>query len=63
MDRVEVVSVSDVVTTPAGAFKDCVKTKETSKVEKGSEYKGYAKGVGMVVDGKLKLVKYGFIAR
>ena len=59
MDRAEVVSVSETLKTPAGDFKDCVKTKETTPLEKGTEYKIYARGVGLVKDGELHLVKYG----
>ena len=59
MDRAEVVSVSETLKTPAGEFKNCVKTKETTPLEKGTEYKLYARGVGLVKDGELHLVKYG----
>ena len=59
MDRAEVVSVSETLKTPAGEFKNCVKTKETTPLEKGTEYKIYAPGVGLVKDGELHLVKYG----
>ena len=57
MDRAEVVSVSEIVKTPVGEFKDCIKTEETSALEKGKEYKLYAPGVGLVQDAKLKLTK------
>ena len=59
MDRAEIVSVTETVKTPAGTFKNCVKTKETTPLEKGTEYKLYAPGVGLVQDGELHLVKYG----
>jgi hypothetical protein len=59
MDRAEVVSVSETLKTRAGDFKDCVKTRETTPLEKGTEYKFYAPGVGLVKDGTLHLVKYG----
>ena len=59
MDRAEIVSVSETLKTPAGEFKNCVKTKETTPLEKGTEYKLYAPGVGLVKDGDLHLVKYG----
>lgn len=60
LDRAEVVSMSDVVTTPAGTFRNCVKVEETTPLEPGSkEYKYYAAGIGLVQDGGLKLVKYG----
>ena len=60
MDRVEIVSTSEIVKTPAGEFKNCVKTKETTPLERGTvEHKLYAPGVGLIVDGELKLAKYG----
>ena len=58
MDRAEVVAVSETVTTPAGAFKNCVHMKETSALEKGmADHKWYAPGVGMVKEGEFVLVK------
>ena len=60
MDRVEIVSDSESVKTPAGAFADCLKTEETTPIEPQSkEYKIFARGVGMVQDGDLVLVKHG----
>ncbi|MEA2733662.1 MAG: hypothetical protein QOE14_113 [Humisphaera sp.] len=60
MDRSEIVSNSEQVTAPAGEFKDCLKTKETTPLEPDdTEYKLYAKGVGLIVDAGLKLVKHG----
>ncbi len=63
MDRAEVVSLTETVKTPAGAFEDCLKTEETTPLEPGvKEYKYYARGVGLVQDGDLKLVKHGMAA-
>lgn len=60
MDRAEIVSVNEAVSTPAGEFKDCLKIEETTPLEPGlREYKYYASGIGLVQDGALKLVKYG----
>jgi hypothetical protein len=60
MDRVEIVSVSESLKTPAGEFHDCVKTEETTPIEPGAkEYKVFAKGVGIIQDGDLLLSKYG----
>ena len=60
MDRAEIVSVSETVKTPAGEFKNCLKIEETTPLEPGTkEYKYYARGIGLVQDGALKLVKYG----
>jgi hypothetical protein len=60
MDRAEIVSLSETVKTPAGEFKNCVKTEETTPLEpKAKEFKFFAPGVGLVQEGNLKLVKYG----
>jgi hypothetical protein len=59
MDRAEIVSLSETLTTPAGMFKDVLKVVETTPLERGAEAKYYAPGVGLLQDGSLKLVKYG----
>ena len=56
MDRAEIVSVSDRLTTPAGAFDRCLRTKESTPLERGAESKIYAPDVGLVQDSTLKLV-------
>lgn len=63
MDRFEIVSVSEEAKVPAGEFKNCLKTKETTPLEKGTEYKLYAPEVGLIVDGGLKLTKYGQVEK
>ncbi len=55
MDRAEVLAVAG--TTPAGTFKNCVHTNETSAIEKGSEQKWYAPGVGIVKDPEFVLTR------
>jgi hypothetical protein len=60
MDRAEVVSTNEIVSTPAGIFVHCVKTEETTPLEpKSKEYKYYAPQVGLIQDGDLKLVRHG----
>lgn len=60
MDRAEIVSTSETLTTPAGRFANCVKVEETTSLEPGTkEYKYYASGIGLVKDGSLQLVSYG----
>ena len=60
MDRAEIVSMSVTVKTPAGEFKNCLKVEETTPLEPGEkEYKYYARGIGLLQDGSLKLVGYG----
>jgi uncharacterized membrane protein YkoI len=57
LDRAEVISVTEKVKVPAGTFKDCLKTKESSSLEKGVEEKLFAPGVGLLKDGSFKLAK------
>jgi hypothetical protein len=57
MDRAEIVSVTEELTTPAGTFRNCVRVRETSKLEGGSGQKVYAPGVGLIRDDGLVLVK------
>lgn len=60
MDRAEIVSTGETVTTPAGEFKNCLKVEETTPLEPGEKgYKLYAPGIGLVQDGSLKLVRHG----
>ncbi|MGI8965352.1 MAG: hypothetical protein ACR2H1_04595 [Limisphaerales bacterium] len=63
MDRGENVSTSETSKTPAGEFKNCLKVKETSALESGTEYKLYAPEVGLVKEGELKLVKHGSVKK
>jgi hypothetical protein len=57
LDRAEVVSLTEKVKVPAGTFKDCLKTRESSGLEKGIEEKLFAPGVGLLKDGGFKLAK------
>jgi hypothetical protein len=60
MDRAKVISLSETVETPAGKFTNCLKVEETTPLKPESqEYKYYAPGIGMIQDGKLKLVEVG----
>jgi hypothetical protein len=62
LDRAEIVSMKETVVTKAGTFKNCLKTEETSRLEPGTkDYKFYAAGIGLVDDGSLRLIEYGFI--
>jgi hypothetical protein len=64
MDRAEIVSVTETVKTPAGEFKNCVKTEETTPLEPGNkEYKYHAAGIGLVQEGSMQLVKYGYLEK
>ncbi len=45
-----------------GTFTDCVQVLETTPLEPGSESeKTYCPGVGLVTDGTVELVSYGFV--
>lgn len=57
MDRAEIASVSEEITVPAGTFKNCVRTRESSDLERGSEGKWYAPGVGLIKDAEFVLAK------
>ena len=59
-DRAEVISLTETLDTPAGKFTKCLQTEESTPLEKDvSAYKTYARGVGLIHDGTLKLTKYG----
>jgi hypothetical protein len=47
-DMGQVVALADSVTVPFGTFRGCVKTKDWSMLEAGTEHKWYAPGVGLV---------------
>ena len=55
MDRVEVVSTNDTVTTPAGTFEHCVHLRETTPLERGVSHKYYAPGIGIIKDDEFEL--------
>ena len=60
MDRAEIVSLSETMETPAGKFTNVLKTMETTPLEPGEkEAKYYAAGVGLLMDGPMKLVRHG----
>jgi hypothetical protein len=61
MDRAEIRSISEAVQVPAGNFTNCLKTRETTSLAPGVEFKFYAPNVGIVRDGSLNLIQYGVI--
>lgn len=62
MDRAEIISISEVFKTAAGNFTNCLKTEETTPLNpKEKSFKIYAPGVGLIKDGNLLVVKYGFV--
>lgn len=56
MDRVEVVSTSETVTTPSGEFKNCLHLRETTPLEADVGHKWFAPNVGLIKDGDAVLV-------
>jgi hypothetical protein len=56
MDHADVVAMGEPVTVPAGKYQDSLRTVETTPLEPGELSKIYAKGVGLVIDGTVKLV-------
>jgi hypothetical protein len=61
-DRSKVVAVDLEVTTPAGRFDACIRTKDFAPLDKTMEFKYYCAGVGLVreqyAEGRLDLVRY-----
>jgi hypothetical protein len=58
MDRAEILGIGETLATPAGKFTDVLRTQETTPLEPlAREAKLYAKGVGLIQDGDLKLVR------
>jgi hypothetical protein len=47
-DMAQIVALGDSISVPYGSFGGCVRTKEWSLLEPGTERKWYAKGVGIV---------------
>jgi hypothetical protein len=59
-DRAEIVSFTEAVDTPAGKFSNCMEIEESTPLDKDARaYKLFARGIGLVYDGSLKLTKYG----
>ncbi len=62
MDRAEIISINEMLQTPAGKYTNVLKIEETTQLEpKDISYKFYAPGIGLIKDGELQLKKYGFI--
>ena len=57
MDRVEVVSTDETVTTPAGTFQHCVHLKETTPIESEVSHKYFAPNIGIIKDDDFALAE------
>jgi len=59
MDRAEILSDDVTLKTPAGTFKNCIRTEETSGLgPKDKCYKVYTPGIGLIQDEDLLLTEY-----
>jgi uncharacterized membrane protein YkoI len=58
MDRAEVRDLAATLTTPAGRFDGVLVIEESSPLERGTQRKFYARGVGLIRDGDLVLVRH-----
>ncbi len=62
MDRAEIISINEMMKTPAGKYFNVLKIEETTPLEPTDiSYKFYAPGIGLIKDGELLLKKYGYI--
>ena len=60
MERAQILSTTERYAAPAGRYDDVLLMEETTPLEPGhKEYKQYAPGVGLIVDGSLTLVRFG----
>ncbi|MBK8974386.1 MAG: PepSY domain-containing protein [Planctomycetes bacterium] len=59
MDRAEIASLDAVRDTPAGRFEHCLRVREDTPLERGSEVKTFAFGIGLIQDESLLLVEHG----
>jgi uncharacterized membrane protein YkoI len=59
LDRAEILGLTDTLVTPAGRFEGCLRVRESSALEKGSEVKLHAPGIGLVQEEHLRLVRFG----
>jgi len=57
MDRAEIVSLDETVTTPAGTFHHCLHVRETTPLEPGVSHKYFAPGIGLIKDDEFELVQ------
>jgi hypothetical protein len=64
MDRAEIVSLDETLTTPAGSFSKSLKTREGTALNPAErEFKTYAPGIGLIQDQNLLLAEYGSIKK
>ena len=57
-DTATILAIGRRVRTPAGTFSDTIKVRDVNPLDGSSGIKFYARGVGLIVDGPLELVRY-----
>lgn len=58
-DRAEILSLNEILKTPAGEFKNVLKTEETNPLNPDErEFKYYAPGIGLIQEETLQLTNY-----
>lgn len=57
LDRAEIINTTEEFKVPAGSFTGCLRTRESSRIEKDIADKWYAPNVGLMKDGNFTLVK------
>jgi hypothetical protein len=55
-DRARIVS-KETVTVPAGTFRKAIRTRERNPIDGDTGFKVFARGVGLIVDGPLELIR------
>ncbi|MGH7803919.1 MAG: hypothetical protein ACREQJ_06190 [Candidatus Binatia bacterium] len=61
LDKGQIKKLDRIKTVPAGTFGECLKVRETNDLELDAvESKFHAPGIGLIKDGELELVSYGF---
>ena len=61
LDRAEIVRLTETFQTPIMKFEKCLKVEESTPLEPNDlEFKLYAPGVGLIKDGGLRLIQYGY---
>ncbi|MGC5327870.1 hypothetical protein ACPW7N_20675 [Brevibacillus sp. SYSU BS000544] len=62
LDRSEIITVTATIQIPKGTFRNVLKIRETTPLEPGViDFKFYARGIGLIKDGPVSLVKRCFI--
>ena len=62
IDRAEIMSLTEIVKTPAATFENSLLEKDTDGLDPGeSTNRYYAPGIGQIKDDMLDLVSYGYV--